>query len=74
MGVQPQTFVVPPPPQLSGAVQVPQSSVPQQPSGMVPQFLPSALQVVGAQHVPNVDAPRCLVGFLQQPLQQLTFV
>jgi hypothetical protein len=28
----PQTLGVPPPPQLSGAVQVPQSSVPPQPS------------------------------------------
>jgi hypothetical protein len=31
-GVQPQTLFTPPPPQVSGAEQVPQSSAPPQPS------------------------------------------
>ena len=45
----PQTFATPPPPQVRGAVQTPQVSVPPQPSGMVPQFFPWAAQVVGVQ-------------------------
>src|SRR5437667_11063576 len=45
----PQTFATPPPPQVCGAVQTPQVSVPPQPSGMVPQFFPWAAQVVGVQ-------------------------
>jgi hypothetical protein len=40
LGVQPQTLAVPPPPQVCGDVQVPQVSVPPQPSLIVPQFLP----------------------------------
>jgi hypothetical protein len=43
----PQTFVTPPPPQVCGAVQVPQSSRPPQPSPAWPQLKPSALHVVG---------------------------
>jgi hypothetical protein len=39
----------PPPPQVAGAVQRPQSSVPPQPSGSESQFAPSAAQVVGRQ-------------------------
>src|SRR5262245_19720149 len=50
-GVQPQTFAVPPPPHVCGAVQVPQLSVPPQPSEMVPQFLPCAVHVVGMHTV-----------------------
>src|SRR5213594_2153894 len=45
----PQTFATPPPPQVCGAVQTPQVSVPPQPSGIVPQFFPWAAQVVGVQ-------------------------
>src|SRR5437899_12062569 len=45
----PQTFAAPPPPQVCGAVQTPQVSVPPQPSGIVPQFFPWAAQVVGVQ-------------------------
>jgi hypothetical protein len=37
--VQPHTFWVPPPPQLSGAAQAPQLRLPPQPSEMDPQFL-----------------------------------
>ena len=47
--VQPHTFGVPPPAQVFGAEQVPQLSDPPQPSGIVPQFLPWAVQVVGVQ-------------------------
>jgi hypothetical protein len=46
---QPQTLGVPPPPHVVGGVHVPQLSVPPQPSGIVPQFLPCAAQVVGVQ-------------------------
>ena len=45
----PQTFGVPPPPQVCGAVQEPQLKVPPQPSGMLPQLSPWAAQVVGVQ-------------------------
>ncbi len=43
----PHTLATPPPPQVWGAVQVPQVSVPPQPSEIVPQFFPCAAQVVG---------------------------
>ena len=49
VGVQPHTFGVPLPPQLLGAMQLPQSRAPPQPSGMKPQSLPCAEQVVGVQ-------------------------
>jgi hypothetical protein len=49
VGVHPHTFAVPPPWQDWGAVQVPQSSVPPQPSEIEPQFLPCAAHVVGVQ-------------------------
>jgi len=49
----PQTFGVPPPPQVSGRVHVPQSRVPPQPSAIMPQFAPAAAHVVGEQHVPD---------------------
>ena len=45
----PQTFATPPPPQVWGAVQTPQVSVPPQPSGIVPQFFACAAHVVGTQ-------------------------
>ena len=49
----PQTFGVPPPPQVSGSVHVPQFSMSGQvPSLMRPQLAPSAAHVVGVQHVP----------------------
>ncbi len=37
-GVQPQTFVMPLPPQLFGDEQLPQEIDPPQPSGALPQF------------------------------------
>lgn len=45
----PHTFGVPAPPQVCGAVQLPQLRVPPQPSEMDPQFLPWAAHVVGVQ-------------------------
>ena len=76
MGVQPQTFGVPPPPQISGAVQVPQLRVKpvQSPSGIVPQFFPCAAQVVGVQQMPKSAAPCLMVGFMHSRLQQLMLV
>src|SRR5206468_7472899 len=47
--VMPQTFATPAPPQVCGAVQAPQVSVPPQPSAIVPQFFPCAAQVGGVQ-------------------------
>jgi hypothetical protein len=43
----PQTFGVPPPPQVAGGVHWPQSSVPPQPSAIGPQST-SGVQVRGA--------------------------
>ena len=65
--VTPQTFGVPPPPQVSGRVHVPQPRVPPQPSAIVPQFAPAAAHVVGVQHVPK----DFLVDLPHNPLQQL---
>ncbi|HYV66797.1 MAG TPA: hypothetical protein VE964_11185, partial [Myxococcales bacterium] len=48
-GAVPQTFAIPAPPQVCGAVHTPHVSVPPQPSGIVPQFFPWAAQVVGVQ-------------------------
>jgi hypothetical protein len=45
----PQTFTVPPPPHVCGAVQEPQRSVPPQPSEIDPQFAPAAAHVVSVQ-------------------------
>src|SRR2546428_108771 len=47
-GSVPHTLGVPPPPQLSGAVHVPQSIAPPQPSSMTPQSTP-ATHVFGVQ-------------------------
>src|SRR5207237_4872092 len=57
VSVGPQTFAMPPPPQICGAVQVPQVSVPPQPSRIVPQFFPWAAQVVGVQVQPGMGVP-----------------
>src|SRR5262250_261888 len=67
--MMPQTFATPPPPQVCGAVQAPQVSVPPQPSGIVPQFFPCAAQVVGVQ-VPQtfaVPPPPQVSGAVQAP-------
>src|SRR2546425_10049830 len=55
--VGPQTLAIPPPPQICGAAQVPQVSVPPQPSRIVPQFFPWAAQVVGVQVQPGIGVP-----------------
>ena len=68
-GAAPQTFGVPPPPHVSNPVHgPPQFEVPPQPSGMVPQFLPCALHVVGVQpHTFGVPPPPQVLGALQSP-------
>ncbi len=48
----PHWFACPPPPQVSDPGQVPQSSMPPQPSGSDPQVAPATAQVVGAHVVP----------------------
>jgi hypothetical protein len=74
VGVQPQTFAVPPPPHVFGAAQAPQLSVWPQPSEIVPQFFPCAAQVVGMQQVPKIAVPCCTPGLTHSPLQQLALV
>jgi hypothetical protein len=62
----PQTFGIPPPPQVWGGVQAPQWSVPPQPSGIGPQLAPACAHVVGV-HPPHALPP----GKVRQvPLQQ----
>ena len=52
-GVQPQTFALPAPPQVTPVpLQVPQLSVPPQPSPTLSQFAPRATQFVGMQPHP----------------------
>lgn len=51
----PHLLDTPPPPQVAGAVQVPQSSKPPQPSGNEPHSAPAFAQVVGVQ-VPTGQA------------------
>ena len=48
-GGVPHTLAVPPPPQVSGRLQVPQLSELPQPSPWVPQVTPSSVQVLGVQ-------------------------
>jgi hypothetical protein len=47
--VHPQTFGVPPPPQVLGDVHAPQFTVPPQPSGTVPQLSPAGHVGIGVQ-------------------------
>ena len=69
--MQPHTLGVPPPPQVWGAVQAPQSRVPPQPSEGAPQSLPAAAQVVGVQTLPpqtfGVPPPPQICGAGQAP-------
>jgi len=57
----PHTLATPPPPHDNRPEQVPQLAVLPQPSGTVPQFLPSDVQVMGTQapwpHTPGVPPP-----------------
>ena len=65
-----QTSGVPVPPQIWGAIQVPQASQPPQPSGIAPQVFPCAAQVVGVQppaHTFGVPPPPHVLGALQAP-------
>src|SRR5580693_8630987 len=55
--VSPQTLGVPPPPQVWGAVHVPQSSMSPQPSGIWPQVAPCCSQVDGVQQAPPLQTP-----------------
>src|SRR5439155_25838849 len=69
----PQTLATPPPPQICGAVQTPQVSVPPHPSGIVPQFNPFAAQVVGV-HTPQMFAtppPPQVCGAVQTALERV---
>src|SRR5437899_3968046 len=68
----PQTFATPPPPQVCGAVQAPQVSVPPQPSEIVPQFFPCAAQVVGVQRGTFAIVPCHRVWCLTPPTVQVT--
>jgi hypothetical protein len=54
--VHPHWFAVPPPPQVCGAVQVPQFTVPPWPSGIVPQFAFAAMHSAGPPDVPVEQA------------------
>ena len=67
----PQTFAIPAPPQVCGAVQMPQSSVLLQPSPRLPQFFPCAAQVLGVQaaepHTFAVPPPPHVCGDVQVP-------
>jgi hypothetical protein len=56
----PHTLGMPPPPQVCGAAQLPQLSVPPQPSDTVPQFFPCALHVVGTQ-VPGLMVSKAVL-------------
>lgn len=49
--MQPHALSAPPPPQVSGALQTPQSRTPSQPSETVPHVAASLAQVVGVQGV-----------------------
>src|SRR5262245_12902318 len=63
----PQTFG-PPPPQLSVPVHMPQSTVPPQVSGIWPQFLPCAKQLLGAQpHMLATPPPPHVFGGMHDP-------
>jgi hypothetical protein len=65
VGVQPHTFEAP---QVIPAAHVPHGSIPPQPSGMAPQFLWSAAQVVGVQpQTRGVPPPPQVSGAVQLP-------
>jgi len=68
--VQPHTLSVPAPPHVCGAAQLPQASILPQPSGTLPQLLPSPAQVAGVQPhtlaLPLTPPPQ-LCGAVQLP-------
>jgi hypothetical protein len=55
--VQPQTFAVPPPPQVWGEVQVPQTCMPPQPFGTEPHFPVHAVALTVGTHSQVVGEP-----------------
>ena len=69
--VPPQTLGVPPPPQIAGGVQVPQLSMPPQPSPIGPQLRPSAVHDVrgthAAEQTPVVQVPEQGAQAIQFP-------
>src|SRR5438067_9612800 len=70
----PQTFAVPPPPQVCGAVHVPQESVPPQPFDTDPQLAPAAAQVVGVHPPPQtfaVPPPPQVCGVMHVPQESV---
>jgi hypothetical protein len=68
IGVQPHTFCVPPPPQVLGAVQFPQLSIPPQPLETVPQLSPDGHAVSGVQlHTFGVPPPPHVFGAVHMP-------
>src|SRR5712691_10810724 len=56
-GGVPHTLGVPVPPQIWGAMQVPQASHPPAPSGIAPQFFPWAVHVVGVRGPQTLATP-----------------
>ena len=61
-----QTFAIPVslPPQVCGAVQEPQLSVPPHPSSIVPQFFPTAAHVTGSHAIGAVEIAQSAVPFV----------
>ena len=61
-------FVVPPPPQVCGAVHVPHETLPPHPSGWVPQFCVPVHFAAGVQpHTLGVPPPPQVCGAVQLP-------
>src|SRR5262249_33700340 len=66
---EPQTFGVPPPPQIVGDGHAPQASVPPQPFGMAPQLAPCPAQVVGVHHRLRLASEAVCTSASDGPLQ-----
>jgi hypothetical protein len=67
-GVQPHLFAVPPPPQVIGAVQVPQLTEPPHPSGRVPHSAPALEHDgFGHPHLPGSPPPPQEAGAWHPP-------
>lgn len=68
LGVHPQTLGVPPPPQVSGTLQVPQLSWCPHPSSTVPQVAPRSAQVLAAHpQMFGLPPPPQVCGLWQDP-------
>ncbi|HEY2386483.1 MAG TPA: hypothetical protein VGK30_05945 [Candidatus Binatia bacterium] len=69
----PQTLGVPPPPHVADPVHVPQSTVPPQPSGTVPQSSPAGHDVIGVQpHTCSTPPPSHVSGDVQDPQSNMS--